>query len=552
MPELDPTYSGVASEAAGGINPARADTEPVRHRPLQEIVLARETTIPLCTAWDVYRVVEALAAHDNGNFYLSGMLADSMMADDAIITAYNTRVIGLLGKNVKIKPNPRHRDQEAAAKAAEDVAARRDVILAEQTLAPLLGGGLQLGHGAGQLIWHYDGECTTPSLMTWHPSSFYYRYDLRRYVANTLHGPAVVVPGDGQWVMHTPFQAYRGWIRGLLRATAVPYLARQYGYRDSQRYNEVHGLPIKKLLFPDGARESEKQQVLRALGRLASESAIGLPQAMTDTPGANWDLQLLEATSNTWQAFIELIKLVSDRIAIAWLGQNLTTMVDGGSLAAAEAHNTVRTDYALFDSRTLGHTVREQILRPFCDYNYGDETLAPYVEWEVLPPENAAQAADSAGKALTAASVAATVPDVDQRALLAKLQIPLRSLEDSAAAKAAIDAKQEAERPQSIQQFRPPLAGLSTVALDAKPIGERGTDWAIDVAEAGAERAKRAIAPMIREIRTLIGSAKSYTDLRKQLIELYPEISNDDLARVLEQAIAASSLAGAHTVQQEL
>src|SRR5207247_5364054 len=75
-------------------------------------------------------------------------------------------------------------------------------------------------------------------------------------------------------------------------------------------------------------------------------------------------------------------------IVLALLGQNLTTEVKEGSVAAARVHGDVRQDILEGDNQSLALCLYEQLARPFALFNFGDAELAPWTEWDVSPVED--------------------------------------------------------------------------------------------------------------------------------------------------------------------
>jgi hypothetical protein len=64
-----------------------------------------------------------------------------------------------------------------------------------------------------------------------------------------------------------------------------------------------------------------------------------------------------------------LIDWAEMTISIAMLGQNLSTKVEGGSFAAAEAHRDVAGALHLADAVELAETISQQIVEPLIRYN---------------------------------------------------------------------------------------------------------------------------------------------------------------------------------------
>ncbi len=384
-----------------------------------------DNNVPLWSQWDVSTALQALDQHSLGSFYSSALLADAMGMDDAYDAVIQTRILGLISRPFELRKSRKGNGTKART-ALREIRDRWDEIFPEDVLASLMRNYLEMGFAPAQQIWRTDEKLWIPQIQIWHPSTVYFDVPTRHYVANTMEGPAYIAPGDGKWVLLTPFGSYRGWMRGAVRACVIPFLARQYALRDWARYNEVHGLPIKKAKVPSRAKAEDKQAFEQGLANLGNESVILLPQAVGDeNGGASYDVELLEAKAQTYEAFRDLVSKCEERMAIRILGQNLTTNVDAGSLAAANVHDRVRLDYVRFDAKALG-ALREQVLRAFCQFNYGDADVAPDLVWNTTPPEDKLQRATGAGQVAAALSNFALVgAPVDMRKFLTLSDIPV-------------------------------------------------------------------------------------------------------------------------------
>lgn len=391
----------------------------------EDFVVYHDGAIPLWTQWDVPSALAAIDNHTLGQFYGTSLLADAMGVDDALDAVVQTRILGLISRPLEMTPSRRGNGRKARI-ACRIIRERWNEIFPDDVLSGLMQSYLMMGFAPAQVIWREDDGLWIPQIQVWHTSTVYFDVPTRHYVANTMEGPVYLSPGDGRWLLLTPFGSYRGWMRGAVRSVVVPFLARQYALRDWARYNEVHGLPIKKAKVPSKADGDDKQLFLDSVANLGNEGTVLLPQAVGDKDGSSsYDLDLLEAKADTFAAFKDLVSKCEERMAIRLLGQNLTTQIDAGSFAAANVHDRVRLDYVRFDAKALG-AIRDQLLRAFCVFNFGDADLAPDVTWKVTPPEDSqarsAALADMSAALLNFAQVKAPI---DMRKLLDRADVPL-------------------------------------------------------------------------------------------------------------------------------
>jgi phage gp29-like protein len=363
----------------------------------------------------------------------------------------------------------------------------------------------------------------------WHPQFLWYDWNGRVLRMQTADGWVDVVPGDGQWVVFAPSGVERGWMGGAVRALAIPWLIRQWAYRDWARYSEVHGMPTRKALVPQNAPQDQKDAFLNELAALGTEATVVLPQG-TDAAGS-FNFLLEEAKSNTWEGFQRLIAQVDASIAVTLLGQNLTTEVNAGSRAAAQVHADVKQTILEADAQTLATTLREQALKPWALFNYGDAELAPFPNWKTDPPEDRKANADALS---TLATALKTLKDaqinVDAEALLEKAGVVV--LDDL--------PPPPAPKPGKLDR----LADVPTPVLE-------GQLYADDVADAARQLGVNVMSPDLNEVLRQIHLAHDFDDMRTRLVETYRRMDPTTLQRLLERAELLAELDGRYRVSQE-
>jgi len=388
--------------------------------------------------WNKDEVDAALQTHELGQFRDSAILAEAMTRDDAFDAVLATRVLGLLALPRNVEPSLEV-DPRRGRKAARLIDEKYDQIFPRSTLAELLKWAILLGFALAQVVWHPndDGTEWIPEIQVWHPSFVYYRFDLRKFVALTTEGPVVIEPGDGQWLLFTPFGTDRGWMSGAIRSVAIPWLARIFAWRDWQRWSEMYSLGVRKAIAPANADAEDKERFFQQVSDLGAETTVLITQALS---GEKYDLEMLWPNAQgTADGFERLMNKCESRIAIRLLGQNLTTEVRSGSLAAARVHENVKLELIQFDDRALSEDLRAQVLRPFCRFNYaGGEPLAPRLGRKTAPTEDRKNEADTLSGAASAlaALISAGVP-VDIRAYAERFGVPLVASNDGNDAPAA-------------------------------------------------------------------------------------------------------------------
>ena len=478
----------------------------------------REPPVATFTHWSVPRVRGALLLLEQGDFYEAALLADQMLRDDRIAAVLDTRVNGVLGLPVTLDP------ADGGEKVAAEVERIYWRIFPEDVTRELLRYGLLLGAVPVELVWR-TGDRWVPEVRVWHPQFLAWRTDLEAFQVQTADGPLMITPGDGKWALFAHGGARRPWMGALVRRLAIPWLIRQYAWRDWARWSEKHGLPTIKARVPAEASDEDRERFFDSLASLASEGLVELPQ---DAQGNGFDVELLEAAARDWEGFKDLIEKTDAAISVAVLGQNLTTEVKGGSYAAAKVHEQVRQDYLEADTEVLSTFQREQVLVWFAEFNYGDRELAPWPRFDTEPPADRLGRAQALGQLANAIQVftEAGVP-VDVAALAEEFELPLEGAR-------RLVRLASGDRPSGAKGF---VQGQ----LYADAVADR-------LVQRAAEAEWKVFEPVMRELE----HAQSYDEVRAILLRHFREASPEEIARLAERALLMAELGGRYAVLRDL
>lgn len=344
------------------------------------------------TGWDSVPLVrQALSDLEFGNFRAASLLIDAMGRDDRVTGVMRNRIGSVLSSPVEF--DPAEEDDELSETMREALEEDWSKMYDEAVFAEILDWGLKIGVCAVEIIWDMPtgGKRWTPKLKAWHPQFLMWRWDTRSFWIITQDEQVEIKQGDPKWFLFTPFGVQRGWIRGLVRVLGTLWIMRQWALRDWGRYNEVHGMPVRKAIVPWEADEPLKERFGQELAALGSESVIKTPQR---EDGTGFDLELVEAKADTWETFEGSLDKVETCMAIAVLGQNLTTEAgtggSSGSLAQGKVHEGTRQDICDSDAEVISTQYRAQVLQWWAVYNFGEDARdkCPWSRWDTEPEEN--------------------------------------------------------------------------------------------------------------------------------------------------------------------
>lgn len=356
---------------------------------------ARQIITPWATSirptWTIGQVRAALLSHRMGDMNQVSQLFDSMLEDDEIPGDLQKRINATLRSEFSLKIDE-DRELNRREQNTEDMFP--DMVPDDQ-LFDLIANWIVLGVGVATIDWNIKGPLWIPKLRNLPTEFLRYDENAREWTYEAREGTQKVIPGNGKWVLLT--SGDRGWIWGLIRGLATLWLGKRLTEVDWQRYCQKHGLPIIKAKVPIFRDEKEKTRFIDELGEIQSEGVIGLPQGTDESQ--SYDVELLEATDQSWEAFEAHLARADRKIQIMLLGSNIGTEQSeetGGSRAAAETSSAgIDRDKAKADEKRVAQTLKDQFLRPFFELNFGAAPDVPRPYWDVCPEEDAREWADS-------------------------------------------------------------------------------------------------------------------------------------------------------------
>jgi len=341
------------------------------------------------TTWTPALLRSAEIQAENGNLRAAASLTDWILSDDRVQGALHTRVQALLGLDPTFEQSGDKRRSRRVVNALE---AKEDwwASYPEQELWLMLAWGILLGvvplrHGWLQAEGH--GGRVLPCPAFWHPQHLRSDGLTREWKIRVQLGPQggtveqVLTPGDGEWILHTPYGANRpqmlGLWRGLARWVLLKYLAMSDWANASAKGSTLTATNEGASGTSSEGRNAERHrdQLARDIYERGKDGVVVLP------PG--FDLKLIQTAANSETIYRSQIELANSAIAVAARGGNLTTEVKEGSRAAIEVQERLGDQAKLqFDGQSLTTTIHDQSLNWWALFNFGDAALAP---WPIYP-----------------------------------------------------------------------------------------------------------------------------------------------------------------------
>ena len=247
------------------------------------------------------------------------------------------------------------------------------------------------GFAVSEILWGYDeGHVVVQDIKTRHQKRFFWDTLDDSFKVRTKDVPEGILLPANKFIVHK-YKARSGHTSraGILRVVAWMYLFKNYDLKDWVSFAEIYGLPLRLGKYAPGASDSDKAALMRALIQIGSDAAGIIPD------GTSIDFITTEKTSSS-DLYERLARYCDEQISKAILGQTLTSDSGGGSYAQSKTHNDVRHDLTVADCKALASTLRRDLIRPLCIFNFGEDKRIPYIRFDCEESEDLTQRQSSA------------------------------------------------------------------------------------------------------------------------------------------------------------
>jgi phage gp29-like protein len=342
------------------------------------------------------------------------------------------------------------------------------------------------------------------------------------------------------WIVHT-HRAKSGYLEraALFRVLVWPYLFKQYSAADLAEFLEIYGIPLRLGRYPSGAKEEDKRTLLRALAGIGHRASGIVPTGM--------EIEMLDAASGDPAAFDLMITWCEKSVSKAVLGGTLTSQADGKSStnALGNVHDEVRKDLRDSDARQIETTLTRDLLYPIAVVNglaQNGLRRCPRLRLRTTETEDLTTFAAALPGLVNLgmkvdrqwAQERIGVPEPEEGAEILGVVAPT--------ANTSVPGDQPASTPQ------PKVAAL---AQQIAAPGDAAPDPAAQMVSRLDGRMASASSDWIGSIRELVASAKSLEEIRDGLQTVLPDLTLDQYAEAMAQALAAAALAGRYEILQE-
>lgn len=408
------------------------------------------------TRWLQKDIEDAIKLADQGDLSRCGQLSKSLRRDGTLGGILSTRTSGLtrLPKQFRGTPNV---VVDLEGQGGDEGLFER--MVASKELALLLGDGILMGVGVGELIPLPDRR--EKVFVRLEPEFLRYRWWEDRWHYHSIAGLLPITPGDGRWVLHTPGGYQNPWTNGLWGALARSFVAKDHAFNYRENYSGKLANPARVAESPQAANEEMTNKWFRKV------AAWGPNQVFSTKPG--YVVKLLELANGTGhKVFQDTIDSSDKEFMIALAGQ-IVTITGGTGFANAGIHATIRTDLIQDDGDDGAGTCNSQILRPEVNRLYGGAARGN-VRWDTKPPGDLKAEAEAISAAAKAAEdfnrVGAPAGlQVDMRELATRYKVPVTVIQVQVPDQ-LVDTPAPANDAQQPAEDAPPSPSSSAVLAD--------------------------------------------------------------------------------------
>lgn len=370
------------------------------------------------TRWYLADVEAAVYESDQGDIERFAKLARTMRRDGTLIGVLRTRTSGLVRLPKRYTGRP---DMVAALEGTKKKRGIFDQMFPAPELAAFLADGILLNIAVGELLPVKGRDF--PVFRRLNPQYLIYRWYEDKWYYRSMEGLLPITPGDGRWILHLPNGENEPWANALGWALGRAWVTKDHAFHLRANYESKLANPARVAYAPNGATEGQRVNFFQKV------IAWGVNTVFSLLPG--WDVKLIESNGRGYEVFMQTIEKCDEEIILA-LGSS-PVLVDGGTgFANADVHKSIRADVIQDDAEGLAHTINTQGIPPWVNAIYGGDALeeTPMVSWDVTPPKNLKEEAESLSAAAKAivdlrAAYKGTKQHPDEEAIAVRFAIPL-------------------------------------------------------------------------------------------------------------------------------
>lgn len=470
-------------------------------------------------------LTEELATRKTINFYSLGLILPNpdpvlkkqgkditvykeLLTDARVSGCVSSRKAGVLSLEWAID---RGRAKSRQAKLIQEVFSNLDLY---QVISEMLNAVL-FGYAVCEVIWEKVGPYILPARISGKPQDWFLFDEENNLRLRTREKPIEGIPVPPYKFLLVQHNAtYENpYGEPLLSKCFWPVTFKRGGLKFWVMFTEKYGMPFLIGKHPRGTSREETEALADMLEAMIQDAIAVIPDDSS--------VEILEpgGRSSSADIYKELVKYCDQEIAIALLGQNLTTEVTGGSYAAARAHMFVRQDLLDKDKKMIEKTIN-QLIKWIYEINFSDGEMPVFSMYEEEDIDKDLAERDE--------KLASTLEKSGLRFTKQYFR-KVYGFDDE-------DIEELQGLPQSAQEF-----AESKAEKESFP-DQQALDDAIE--SLSPEEVQAQMEGLLKPIIELIRQGNSYEEIMEKLSETFPDMNASSLEYMLSRAIFVSELWG--------
>lgn len=442
-----------------------------------------------------------LAARGGGDL----RLYEELLRDDQVQSTWGQRQLAVVSADWEVEPGGTGAQDKAAADFLRE---QLQMVRFDRATKGMLY-GIFYGYAVAECLWARDGRhVTLDAIKVRNRRRFRFDGAGRLRMLTASHPNGELLPERKFWHFSTGADHDdEPYGQGLGHWLYWPVFFKRNGLRLWLVFLDKFGQPTAKGTFPQSSTESQKQRLLQALQAVHSDSGVIVPEGM--------QIELIEAARSGTADYTALYDRMDRAITKVVLGHTGSSESAPGRLGGEDMAGDVRDDIVKADADVVCESFNQSVARWLTEWNYPN-AKPPRVWRKMEQPEDLNKLAER-----------------DERVSRLGYRPSLRYVQDHYGDGWEVDN-------------RPPAPSLGFAERDDAS-ARRRADMMADRLERDAEPA---MAALMEPVRRLVASASSMEEIRDGLLNLYEDMPSEQLAQVMQKAIAAAELAGRADVDE--
>lgn len=436
-----------------------------------------------------------------------------VLRDDQVASTFGQRRLAVVAKEIQVEESGTSRlDKKAAEFVREQMKSLRFDRITDKMLY-----GIYYGHAAAEIMWGRDGANIVLDTIKVRDRSRFGFDGFGNLRLKTFDQPnGELLPDRKFWSFSTGADHDdEPYGLGLAHWLYWPVFFKRAGIQYWMIFLERFGQPTVVGKHPTNATPDEKNKLLNALEAIATDTGITIPQGM--------EIAFLEAARSGTADYVKLCEYMDAAIAKITLGQTASTQGTPGRLGNDDLQGDVRADLVRADADLVCESFNQTVIKWLTEFNFPG--AKPPRVYRVTDPDEDLDKRAARDKSIFDMGFKPTIKHITDQYGGEWVEKTETSPANNKLPGKPLPANAEFAEPDSTR------AATLTDQLDNQL--QSVTDlW-------------------INRIRDLVMTAESLEAIRDGLAELLPNMSVDEYAAVMGEALRLAELNGRSEIMDE-